>query len=131
MNWKRALLGGLLAEILVLVLISPVAFVVGLDKLGDPATVPPAIGYSIVIASFIAPIVLTQWVAKRLTSQFVVHGFLVGFTAFVIYMIPMTLSGESQPPIYWVAHAAKILGGLTGGLVAARRHASRGTSVTV
>ena len=40
MNWKRALLGGLLAEILVLVLISPVAFAVGLDKLGDPANVP-------------------------------------------------------------------------------------------
>ena len=131
MNWKRALLGGLLAEILVLVLISPVAFAVGLDTLGDPSNVPPAIGYSIVIASFIAPIVLTQWVARRLTSQFVIHGCLVGFTAFVIYMIPMTLSGESQPAIYWVAHAAKILGGLTGGLVAARRHVSRGTAVTV
>jgi hypothetical protein len=70
-------------------------------------------------------------VAKSLTSQFIFHGFLVGFTAFVIYMIPMTLSGESQPPIYWAAHAAKILGGLTGGFVAARRHAGRGTAVAV
>ena len=131
MNWKRALLGGLLAEVLVLILISPVAFAVGLDKLGDPANVPPAIGYAIVIASFVAPILLTQWVAKRLTGQFVFHGFLVGFTAFVIYMIPMTLSGESQPPIYWAAHAAKILGGLTGGFVAARRQAVRGTALPV
>ncbi|HZJ33952.1 MAG TPA: hypothetical protein VFD21_20420 [Vicinamibacterales bacterium] len=131
MKWTRALLGGLLAEIFVIVLISPVVLVVGLDKLGDPANVPLSIGYSIVIASFIAPAVLTQWVAKPLTSQFVFHGFLVGFTAFVIYMIPMTLSGESQPPIYWAAHAAKILGGLTGGFVAARRHAGRGTAVAV
>ena len=131
MKWTRALLGGLLAEIFVIVLISPVVLVVGLDKLGDPANVPLSIGYSIVIASFIAPAVLTQWVAKPLTSQFVFHGFLVGFTAFVIYMIPMTLSGESQPPIYWAAHAAKILGGLTGGVVAARRHAGRGTAVAV
>ena len=131
MSWKRALLGGLMAEVFVLILISPVALAVGLDKLGDPANVPPAIGYSIVVASFIAPIVLTQWVAKRLTSQFVFHGFLVGFTAFVIYMIPMTLSGESQPPIYWAAHAAKILGGLTGGFVAARRHAIHGTALPV
>jgi len=131
MKWKRAMLGGLLAEILVLVLISPVVLVVGLDTLGDPSNVPLSIGYSIVIASFIAPMLLTQWVAKSLTSQFIFHGFLVGFTAFVIYMIPMTLSGESQPPIYWAAHAAKILGGLTGGFVAARRHAGRGTAVAV
>ena len=80
---------------------------------------PPALNAAIVVASFIAPLLLTQWVARRLTSQFVLHGFLVGFTAFVIYMIPMTLSGESQPLIYWIAHAMKILGGLTGGLVAA------------
>ena len=122
MNWKRALLGGLLAEILVLVLIAPVALGVGLDKLGDPANVPPALGYSIVIASFVAPLLLTQWVAKRASTQLVLHGALVGFTAFIIYMIPMALSGETQPPIYWAAHAAKILGGVTGGLVAARRH---------
>ena len=131
MKWTRALLGGLLAEIFVIVLISPVVLVVGLDTLGDPSNVPLSIGYSIVIASFIAPMLLTQWVAKSLTSQFIFHGFLVGFTAFVIYMIPMTLSGESQPPIYWAAHAAKILGGLTGGFVAARRHAGRGTAVAV
>ena len=131
MKWIRALVGGLLAELLVVVLISPVVLVVGIDKLGDPSNVPLSIGYSIVIASFIAPLLLTQWVAKPLTSQFVFHGFLVGLTAFVIYMIPMTLSGESQPPIYWAAHAAKILGGVTGGLVAARRHAGRGAPVTV
>ena len=126
MNWKRALAGGFLAELLVLVLIAPVAVAVGLDTLGDPANVPPALGYAVVIASFVAPLLLTQWVAKRVGSQFVLHGFLVGFTAFVIYMIPMALSGESQPAIYWAAHAAKILGGLTGGFVAARRHAGRG-----
>src|SRR5690349_12848005 len=99
MNWKRALLGGLLAEILVMVLIAPVVLAVGLEKLQDPANIPDSIGYSVVIASFIAPIVLTQWVAKRVTSGFVLHGLLVGLTAFAIYMIPMALSGEQQPVI--------------------------------
>jgi len=130
-NWKRALLGGLLAEILVLGLIAPVALAVGLDKLGDPANVPLVLGYSIVIASFIAPLLLTQWVVRKASSQLVLHGLLVGFTAFVIYMIPMTLSGESQPAIYWAAHAAKILGGLTGGFVAVRRQAARGSAIAV
>jgi hypothetical protein len=124
MNWKRAILGGLLAEVLVIALIAPVALMVGLDTLADPAHIPPSIGYSVVIASFLATALLTQWVARRVTSHYVLHGFVVGFTAFVIYMIPMALSGESQPAIYWAAHAMKIIGGLTGGFVAARRHVS-------
>ena len=128
MNWKRAILGGLLAEVLVLLLIAPVGRAV-FDQLGDPANMPPVVNYAIVTASFVAPLLLTQWVARRLTSQFVLHGFLVGFTAFVIYMIPMTLSGESQPLMYWIAHAMKILGGVTGGLVAGRRFAARGSAV--
>jgi hypothetical protein len=131
MNWKRALLGGLLAEVLVMVLIAPVALAVGLDTLSDPANLPAALGYSIVIASFVAPLLLTQWVARRVSTQLVLHGVLVGFTAFVIYMIPMTLSGESQPPIYWAAHAAKIVGGLAGGFVAARRMLGRRAAAQV
>ena len=127
MNWKRALLGGLFAEILVLVLIAPVALAVGLDSLGDPANVPAPLGYSIVAASFVAPLLLTQWVVRRASRQLVLHGALVGFTAFVIYMIPMMLSGETQPPIYWAAHAAKIFGGVAGGFVAARRRAAHHT----
>ena len=92
MNWTRALVGGLLSELLVLALIMPVALGVGLDSLGDPANVPPLLGDSIVVASFVAPLLLAQWVARR-------------------------VSGESQPPIYWAAHAAKILGGVAGGQV--------------
>ena len=131
MNWTRALVGGLLAELLVIVLIAPVALGVGLDSLGDPANVPPLLGYSIVVASFVAPLIVTQWVTKRVSSRLVLHGALVGFTAFAIYMIPMTLSGEAQPPIYWVAHAAKLLGGLTGGFVATRLRAARGKVAAV
>ena len=132
MRWLRTILGGILAEMLVLVMIMPVALAVGFDlSAGDPAAVPPALNAAIVVASFIAPLLLTQWVARRLVSQFVLHGFLVGFTAFVIYMIPMTLSGESQPPVYWLAHAMKILGGVAGGVVAARRFAARRTTAAV
>ena len=131
MRWLRSILGGILAEMLVLVLILPVAYAVGFDlSAGDAASVPPALNAAIVVASFVAPLLLTQWVARRLVTQFVLHGFLVGFTAFVVYMIPMTLSGESQPLVYWIAHAMKILGGLSGGVVAARRFAARGATVT-
>jgi hypothetical protein len=126
MHWIRAVIGGVLAEVLVLALILPVALAVGFDlSTGDSSSVPPALNAAIVVASFVAPLLLTQWVAKKVASGFVLHGLLVGFTAFVIYMIPMTLAGESQPAVYWVAHVMKILGGLSGGLVAARRYAAR------
>ena len=131
MRWLRAILGGFLAEVLVLVLVLPVALAVGYDlSAGDPSAVPPALNAAIVIGSFIGPLVMTQWVARRVTSRFVLHGFLVGFTAFVIYMIPMTFAGETQPLIYWVAHSMKILGGVTGGVVAARRHLGRALQAT-
>lgn len=132
MRWLRTILGGILAEMLVLVMILPVAYAVGFDlSTGDPASVPPALNAAIVVASFVAPLLLTQWVARRLTSQFLLHGFLVGFTAFAVYMIPMTLSGESQPLVYWLAHAMKILGGAVGGAIAARRYAARRTIAAV
>jgi fluoride ion exporter CrcB/FEX len=132
MNLMRAIGGGILAELLLIVVLMPVVFIFyDLDTLQNPDNLPLAIAFIVVAGSFVMPAFMTQWVAKRATSRLVLHGLLVGFTAFVVYATPMLLAGERQPPIYWVAHAMKILGGLTGGLVAARRHASRGTAVTV
>ena len=68
---------------------------------------------------------MTQRVARRVKSKFVLHGLIVGLTAFAVYMIPMVLGGGAQPAIYWVAHAMKITGGLAGGYVASRRRAGR------
>jgi hypothetical protein len=112
MNWMRAIGGGVLAEVLLIVVLMPVVFI-------------------IVAGSFVMPALVTQWVAKRAPSRLVLHGLLVGFSAFVVYATPMILTGQHQPPLYWVAHAMKILGGLAGGFVAARRQATRGTAVTV
>jgi hypothetical protein len=92
---------------------------------------PAVIAFIIVAGSFAMPALVTQWVAKRAPSRLVLHGLLVGFTAFVVYATPMFLAGEHQPPLYWFAHAMKILGGLTGGFVAAKRLAARGTAVPV
>ena len=132
MNWMRAIGGGILAELLLIVVLMPVVFVFyDLDTLQNPDNLPLAIAIIIVAGSFLMPALLTQWVAKRATSRLVLHGLLVGFTAFVVYATPMLVAGEHQPPLYWVAHAMKILGGLCGGVIAARRLAARGTAVTV
>ena len=132
MNWMRAILGGILAEVLLIVVLMPVVLIFySMETLQNPDNLPFVIALLIVAGSFAMPALVTQWVAKRASSQLVLHGLLVGFTAFVVYATPMLLAGERQPPIYWVAHAMKILGGLAGGYVAARRLATRGTAAAV
>jgi hypothetical protein len=132
MNWMRAIVGGILAELLLVVVLMPVVFLFyDFETLQNPDNLPFAIAFLIVAGSFVMPALLTQWVAKRASSRLVLHGLIVGFTAFVVYVTPMLLAGEDQPPLYWIAHAMKILGGLTGGYIAARRLATRGTGATV
>jgi hypothetical protein len=46
-------------------------------------------------------------------------------------MIPDLIAGGAQPPMYWLAHAMKLLGGMSGGVVAAKRHANRPTAAPV
>jgi hypothetical protein len=132
MNWMRAIVGGILAELLLVVVLMPVVFIFyDFETLQDPDNLPFPIAFLVVAGSFVMPALLTQWVAKRASSRLVLHGLLVGFTAFVVYVTPLMLAGEQQPPLYWFAHAMKILGCLTGGFIAARRLATRGTAVTV
>ena len=118
-------------ELLIVVLMPVVLIFFSMETLQNPDNLPLVIAFIIVAGSFAMPALMTQWVAKRAPSRLVLHGLLVGFTAFVVYATPMFLAGEHQPPLYWFAHAMKILGGLTGGFVAARRHAARGSAVTV
>ena len=132
MNWLRAIWGGILAEQLLIVVLMPVVLIFySTETLQHPDNLPAVIAFIIVAGSFAMPALVTQWVAKRASSRLVLHGLLVGFTAFVVYATPMFLAGEHQPPLYWFAHAMKILGGLTGGFVAAKRLAARGTAVPV
>ena len=125
MNWKRAIVGGILAELLLIVVLLPVLFVVGFDSLADPNNVPPVVLGVVIGGSFVTTLLLMQWVARRVTSRFVIHGALVGLAAFTFYIIPVVATGGSQPPMYWLAHAMKLLGGMCGGVVAAQRHARR------
>jgi hypothetical protein len=108
-HWLRVLLGGFLAEIAVIVLVLPIALLAGKN------TLP----YSAPAASLLACFGFAIWVGRSLTSQFVLHGILVGVVATLIY-VALTRGGP-EPLAYLIAHALKLLGGAAGGLVAARR----------
>ncbi len=82
-----------------------------------------------VIGSFILPLLLTLWVARPLTSRFVLHGLLLGGVATAIFLALSAAGrafGPPQPPqpfAYTVAHGLKFVGGALGGLIAQRRAA--------
>ena len=108
-RWLRVLLGGFLAEVLVIALVFPVALLFGKSTLT----------YTAPAASLLSCFVLAIWVGRRLNSRFVLHGILVGFVATLIY-VALTRGGP-EPVAYLIAHGLKILGGAAGGFVAARQ----------
>jgi putative membrane protein (TIGR04086 family) len=109
-HWIRIFLGGLLAEVALILAIVPLGL-----RLGDNFlhyTAPPG--------SFIMCFLAALWVGRRIESRFILHGTLVGAVAALIY-VALTRA-HSEPFAYIVAHALKLVGGACGGFVAQRRH---------
>jgi putative membrane protein (TIGR04086 family) len=110
-HWGRILLGGLLAEVALILAIVPLGS--GLD-LGDNFlhyTAPPG--------SFITCFLGALWVCRGIESRFVLHGTLVGVVAALIY-VALTRA-QPEPFAYIVAHVLKLVGGACGGFVTQRR----------
>jgi hypothetical protein len=74
---------------------------------------------SILIASAVLPFLFALWVCRKVDSQFVLHGALVGLVAALIYV--GLAWGQPEPLFYKIAHGLKEVGGTLGGVVASRR----------
>ena len=108
-HWGRILLGGLLAEVALILAIVPLGLRLGENFLHY--TAPPG--------SFLTCLVGALWVCRRIESHFILHGTLVGVVAALIY-IALTRA-RPEPFAYILAHALKLAGGACGGFVAERR----------
>ena len=108
-HWLRILLGGLLAEVALILAIVPLGLRLGETFLHY--TAPPG--------SFVMCFLGALWVGRRIESRFILHGTLVGVVAALIY-VALT-RGQPEPFAYLVAHALKLMGGACGGFVAQRR----------
>ena len=111
-HWIRILLGGLLAEVALILAIVPLGL-----RLGDNFlhyTAPPG--------SFVMCFLGALWVCRRIESHFILHGTLVGVVAALIYVALTRV--QPEPFVYIVAHALKLVGGACGGFVVQRRRSS-------
>lgn len=116
-HWVRVLIGGFLAEALLIAVVIPVLKIWGQHAL--LYIVPPA--------ALVTCFLLALWVGRRLEARFVLHGILVGVVATLLY-VGLTLA-RPEPLAYLVAHGLKILGGAGGGAFARRRAATTATDV--
>jgi len=116
-RWGRIVLGGFLAELILVV------FVIPIRALGGPEA---ALTVVAVAGSFFVFVPVAWWLTRSIANP-VLHGALMGATAVAIYLV-LGLVGKyfapNAPPapfIYYVAHALKIAGGAAGGWFATRR----------
>jgi putative membrane protein (TIGR04086 family) len=108
-HWGRVLLGGLIAEVALIIAIVPLGL-----HFGDAFlhyTAPPG--------SFVMCFLGALWVCRRIESDFILHGTLVGLVAALIYL--GLTRAQPEPSAYIMDHALKLVGGACGGFVAQQR----------
>jgi putative membrane protein (TIGR04086 family) len=115
-HWGRILLGGLLAEVALILAIVPLGL-----RLGDNF-----LHYAAPPGSFVMCFLGALWVCRRIESHFILHGALVGVVSALIY-VALTRA-QPEPLVYIVAHALKLAGGACGGFVAQWRRSPNSKS---
>ena len=126
LRWGRIVLGGVLAEVILILAVIPMRAMGSSDS---------AITVLAVAGSFLVFIPVAGWLA-RATPRPVLHGVLMGAFAAAVY-VALTFVGQlfvpDAPPvplIYYVAHGLKLAGGAVGGWLA-QRAVSDGSPVRV
>jgi len=120
LRWGRIVLGGILAECLLIVAIIP------MRMLGSSETSVTDVA---VVGSFVAFVAIAWWLGRS-GGRPVVHGVLMGAVAALFYTVlavaaqQFVTDAPPMPFIYYVAHALKLAGGATGGWLAQRAAAS-------
>jgi drug/metabolite transporter superfamily protein YnfA len=108
-RWMRIVVGGFLSELAVIAVFVPATAFLG---------VTPGV-YTAVGGSFVMPLVFGFLTARKVETNFVLHGALVGVVGIAIYL-GLTRFGP-EPLLYIVAHGLKLLGGAAGGYLAQRK----------
>jgi hypothetical protein len=109
LQWGRILLAAFLMELVLFAIAVPLTMH-GARQVAL-YTVPPA--------ALVATYLFTVWLGRGIASKLVLHGALIGVAGTLMY-VALTRA-RPEPWQYVVANALKIVGGIAGGMVLARR----------
>jgi hypothetical protein len=127
-HWGLIAAAAVMAELSVIAVFFVLLFgamLAGVPEIARPLT--PLDYADALVSSFLMVLFFTLWLAKRIDSRFVLHGILVGALATLLFVVlNLAITGSFEEPLlYWVAHGLKLLGGMTGGMMAGRRQRQR------
>jgi predicted permease len=129
-HWRLVLLTGFMAEMAIFVVffvLLAAATLAGVPELARPESTLDLI--DAMVAGFLMMFLFTLWAGRRIESEFVLHGALIGLTGALLFtaLIVLLSGSPAQHPLYLVAHGLKVAGGIAGGIVAGKRNAARHT----
>jgi len=119
MHWLRIVLGALLLEVVLFAVLVPL----------DPLFGETVFFVSVPIGCFVFGYAVTFWLLRPLTSEFLLHGALVGLLATAMYLglatgapggIPAAVALYG-PPLFWLSQGLRIAGCVAGAAHQERR----------
>jgi hypothetical protein len=131
--WVRVLLGGFLIEVVLAIVLLGGFAAAGVD-IAKGVSIASAV--IIGVGCFTAAFLVVLWLGRRIQSDFVLNGFLMGLAATLIYIGLVAGSGQMSaalaaygPATFVTVNIARLVGGVVGG-VAIRRAAPTGQRIT-
>ena len=116
LRWGRIIGGGLLGELLLVLMVIPLYAAASSDTV---------ITWAAVLGSFVMFVPVGWWLTRTLPRR-ILHGALMGAAAAAIYMLVgfasqvFVADAPAVPLIYYAAHVLKMAGGATGGWLSQR-----------
>jgi len=128
-QWLRVLLGGLLIEVVLAIVLLGGFAAAGVDLAAGISTASAVI---IGVGCFLAAFLIVLWLGRGFESRVVLHGFLMGLAATVLYLALVAGSGQMSsalagygPATFVIVNAARLVGAALGGFACERRKAVR------
>jgi len=131
-QWPRVLLGGLLIEIILVVVL-----IGGFTAAGVDLSRNISLGSSVIIgvACFAAACLVAAWLGRGVVNRVVLHGVLMGVAATLLYLGLVIGGGQLSvalaaygPFTFVILNGLRIVGAALGGVVCERRRALRGAA---
>jgi len=123
-RWLRVLLGGFLIEVVLAVVLIGGFALAGVDLANGVSTTSAVI---IGVGCFLGAFIVVTVMERGLTSQFVLHGVLMGVVATLLYVGLVAGSGQMSvalgsygPVTFVVVNGVRIVGAVLGGVVRER-----------
>ncbi|HEY1303228.1 MAG TPA: hypothetical protein VGF24_06745 [Vicinamibacterales bacterium] len=126
--WLRVLLGGFLIEVVLAIVLLGGFAAAGVDIASG---VSPASAVIIGVGCFAAAFLIVLWLGRGIDSHLVLHGFLMGLVATLIYVGLVGGSGQMSsalaaygPATFVTLNLVRIAGAVCGGVVCERGRAA-------